>query len=153
MPVEADPLIGSAPLQSSEARQAVAFVVVHAKVALLPLVTVLGLADNVTVGTDWATDTVADCDALPPVPVQFNVNVVLALRAPVDCEPLTARFPLQPPLAVQEVAFVADHVRVEALPADTEDGLAPRLTVGAAADAVTVAVCAAPPPVPVQVSV
>jgi hypothetical protein len=41
----------------------------------LPLLTVLGLADRATVGADWVaeTDTVADCWALPPGPVQVNV--------------------------------------------------------------------------------
>ena len=146
-------MIGSAPLHAPEAVQEVVFVVVQVKVALLPLVIVLGLADKVTVGTFCVTDTVADCEALPPAPVQFNVNVVLAFSVPVDCEPLIARFPLQPPLAVQAVAFVADHVRVEARPASIEEGIALNVTVGAAADAVTVVVCAALPPGPVHVSV
>jgi hypothetical protein len=146
-------LIGCVPLQAPEAVQEVVFVVVQVRVALLPLVTVLGLADKLTVGTFCVTDTVADCEALPPAPVQFNVKVVLAFRPPVDCEPLIARFPLQPPLAVQEVAFVADQIRVDALPAVMDEGLARRVTVGAASDAVTVAVCAAVPPGPVQVSV
>lgn len=43
------------------------------KVELPPLATVLGLAEKVTVGTGCVTDTVADCAALPPVPVQFSV--------------------------------------------------------------------------------
>ena len=146
-------MIGSAPLHAPEAVQEVVFVVVQVKVALLPLVIVLGLADKVTVGTFCVTDTVADCEALPPAPVQFNVNVVLAFSVPVDCEPLIARFPLQPPLAVQAVAFVADHVRVEARPASIVEGLALNVTVGAVADAVTVVVCAALPPGPVHVSV
>ena len=146
-------MIGSAPLHAPEAVQEVVFVVVQVKVALLPLVIVLGLADKVTVGTFCVTDTVADCEALPPAPVQFNVNVVLAFSVPVDCEPLIARFPLHPPLAVQEVAFVADHVRVESRPAFMEEGRALNVTVGASADAVTVAVCAALPPGPVHVSV
>jgi len=52
--------------------------------------------------------------------------------APVDCEPLTASVPLQAPEAVQEVAFVADQVKVELPPLATELGLAAKLTVGAA---------------------
>ena len=40
--------------------------------------------------------------------------------------------PLQAPEAVQEVAFVADHVNVELPPLATELGLAAKLTVGAA---------------------
>lgn len=139
-PVEAEPLVASAPLQPPEAVQEVAFVEDQVSVALSPLVTVLGLAESVTVGCGCVTDTVADCEALPPAPTQFMEKIVLAFRGPVDCEPLTARLPFQPPLAVQEVALVADHVSVDALPAVMEEGLALRVTVGAAADAVTVAV-------------
>jgi hypothetical protein len=43
------------------------------KVAALPLVTVLGLATRATVGADGVTDTVVDCVALPPAPVQVRV--------------------------------------------------------------------------------
>jgi hypothetical protein len=153
LPVEAEPLVGSLPLQPPEAVQEVAFVEDQVKVELVPLTTVLGLAASVTAGFGWVTETVADCDALPPAPVQVSVNVVFAFNAPVDCEPLTARFPLQPPLAVHEVALVADHVSVALLPAVIDEGLAVKVTVGAAADAVTVAVCDALPPGPVQVSV
>jgi hypothetical protein len=61
--------------------------------------------------------------------------------------------PDQPPEAVHEVALVELQVKVEALPLFTVLGLALKLTVGAAAVTVTVADCAAVPPVPVQVSV
>ena len=47
-----------------------ALVDVHVKVDVAPLLTVLGLAERVTAGADWVTETVADCVALPPVPVQ-----------------------------------------------------------------------------------
>ncbi len=70
-----------------------------------------------------------------------------------DCEPLTALLPDQAPEAVQEVALVLDHVRVELAPLATVLGLAVKLTVGAADVTVTVADCAALPPTPVQVSV
>ena len=70
-----------------------------------------------------------------------------------DCEPLTALLPDQAPEAVQEVAWVLDHVRVELAPLATVLGLAVKLTVGAADVTVTVADCAALPPAPVQVSV
>jgi hypothetical protein len=43
------------------------------RVAAPPLVTVLGLALRMTVGGGEVTVTVADCAALPPVPVQVNV--------------------------------------------------------------------------------
>jgi len=53
------------------------------------------------------------------------------VSAPVDCEPLVALPPDQPPEEVQAVALVDDHVRVE-LPAEAIVlGLALMLTVGA----------------------
>jgi hypothetical protein len=36
------------------------------------LVTVLGLLEKLTVGVGTVTDTVADCAAVPPAPVQLN---------------------------------------------------------------------------------
>ena len=61
--------------------------------------------------------------------------------------------PLQPPEAVQDVAFVEDQVNVEVPPLATVLGLAVRVTVGAGVVTETVADCAALPPAPVQVSV
>jgi hypothetical protein len=53
--------------------QAVALFDDQLKVDALPLVTVLGLARNATVGADGVTDTVVDCVALPPGPSQVSV--------------------------------------------------------------------------------
>ena len=39
----------------------------------LPLATVLGLAEKLTVGAGVVTETVADWAALPPLPVQFRL--------------------------------------------------------------------------------
>jgi hypothetical protein len=50
--------------------------------------------------------------------------------APVDVLPDVARLPLHAPEAVQEVAPLELHVRVDALPAFTDVGFADRLTVG-----------------------
>jgi hypothetical protein len=61
------------PDQAPDAVQAVALVAVQLIMALLPLVTVLGLADRVTVGAGVVTETVADWLALPPLPVQLIV--------------------------------------------------------------------------------
>jgi hypothetical protein len=77
----------------------------------------------------------------------------LAERAPVDCEPLMDLLPDHAPEAVHEVAFVADHVRVELLPLITELGFAPNVIVGAGDFTDTLADCAALPPAPVQVRV
>ncbi len=71
-----------------------------------------------------------------------------------DCEPLTALLPDQPPEAVQEVAFLDDQVNVAALPLATVLGLALMLAVTVAFGLTeTAADWAALPPGPVQVSV
>ena len=73
-PVLCDPLTPLVPLHDPEAAQAVALVAVQVIVALLPFVTVLGLAERVIVGTGCVTVTVTDCEALlPPLPVQVIV--------------------------------------------------------------------------------
>jgi hypothetical protein len=80
--------------------------------------------------------------------------VAFADSAPVDCEPVAALLPDQPPEAVHEAALVLDQDRVEALPLATVLGLAPSDTVGAGtAVTVTVADWAALPPAPVQVRI
>ncbi len=85
--------------------------------------------------------------------MQVKVYVALAVSAPLDCAPLTALLPDQPPAAVQAVALAAAQVRVELLPFATELGLAVRLTTGAGDFTDTVADCDALPPAPVQVNV
>ena len=67
-----EPLTGLAPDQDPEAVQAVALVADQVSVELLPLATVLGLADKLTAGAGLVTETVADCAALPPLPVQLR---------------------------------------------------------------------------------
>ena len=47
-----------------------------------------------------------------------------------DWEPIAASLPLQAPLAVQEVAWVLDHISVADWPAVIEVGLTDRVTVG-----------------------
>ena len=59
-PLDCEPLIPSLPDQPPEAEQAVALVDDHAKVDAAPLWTVLGLAERVTAGAAWVTETVAD---------------------------------------------------------------------------------------------
>jgi hypothetical protein len=55
----------------------------------------------------------------------------LADSTPVVCEPLSALLPLQPPDAVQAVAFAAVQLSVELVPLATELGAALMETVGA----------------------
>lgn len=62
--------------------------------------------------------------------------------------------PLQPPEAVQLVAFVEDHASIELPPEFTVVGFALKVTVGAAAlPTVTVTFFDVVPPAPVQASV
>ena len=68
-----EPLTALVPDQAPEAVHDVALVEDQVNVEPLPLATVLGLAAKVTVGAGEVTDTVADCAALPPLPVQLKV--------------------------------------------------------------------------------
>jgi len=133
--------------------QAAALVDDQVNVELPPLATLVGLALSDTPGAGAATVTVADWEAEPPAPLQVSVYVVVAVRAPVLWDPLVGSLPLQPPDAVQEVAFVDDHVSVAAAPLLTVLGLAEKATVGAGVVTVTVTDCAALPPVPLHVRV
>jgi hypothetical protein len=72
-PLDCEPLTALAPAQLPAAVQAEALLDDHDKVALLPLLIVLGLATSATVGGGGVTDTVVDCVALPPLPVQVSV--------------------------------------------------------------------------------
>lgn len=115
-----------------------AFVADQDKVELAPLETLVGLAERVIVGAA-ATDTVTDCVAEPPLPVQVRVYLVVEVMAELACDPLGASLPLQPPEALQEVALLADQESVEVAPLETVVGLALRVTVGAGAFTETVA--------------
>ena len=79
--------------------------------------------------------------------------MVVAVSAEVLWEPLAALLPVQPPDAVQDVALIEDHVKVEEAPLFTVLGLAARVTVATGVVTDTVADCAALPPAPPQVSV
>ncbi len=72
-PVDCEPLIALPPDHAPDAEHDVALVADQVSVELLPLITELGLAPRLTVGAGDVTDTVADCEALPPAPVQVNV--------------------------------------------------------------------------------
>jgi hypothetical protein len=153
-PLDWEPLIALLPDQPPEAVHAVALFEAHVRVALLPLATVLGLALMLTVTVGLAlTDTVADCAALPPGPVQLSVYVALAVSAPVDWVPCTDFVPDQAPEAVQAVAFVVAQFNVALLPLVMALGPTLKLTVGAGDLIETVADWVAVPPFPVQISV
>jgi len=89
--------------------------------------------------------------AVPPVPVQLSVNVLLLVKEPVDWVPESALAPDHAPDATHDVALVDDQVSVDEAPLVTEVGLAVRDTVGAGvAVTVTVADALCVPPGPVQ---
>jgi hypothetical protein len=102
------------------------------------------------------TCTLTESEPVPPVPVHVSVKVVLMVIAALAWLPVVAFAPLQPPDAVQLVAFVEDHDSVEFDPAATVVGFALRSTVGAGVAwlTVTVALRLLVPPTPLsQVSV
>jgi hypothetical protein len=71
--VVCEPLAALLPDQPPEAVQEVALVDDQLNVEAPPFATVLGLAVKLTVGAGTVTETVADCVALPPVPVQVRL--------------------------------------------------------------------------------
>ena len=70
--MDCEPLTALLPDQGPEAVQAVAWVAVQVNVELPPLAIVLGVALKLTIGAGEVTETVADCVALPPAPVQVS---------------------------------------------------------------------------------
>lgn len=151
--MDCEPLTALLPDQSPDAEQVVAFAADQVRIELLPLLIVLGAALRLTMSTGAVTVTVADCDALPPSPVQVRSYSVVLVSAPVDHVPLVATAPLQPPEAVHAVASVEFHVNSELAPVVTVEGAAVNVTVGAGAVTTTWADCEAAPPDPVQVRV
>jgi hypothetical protein len=100
------------------------------------------------------TVTVVCAAAVPPGPVQLIVNCVVLVNAGVVAVPEVVCVPLQPPPAVQPVAFVEAHVSVAAPPEATDGGLADSVTVGTAtAVTATSTLCAVDPPAPLHVKV
>jgi hypothetical protein len=72
-PVDWVPLTDFAPDHAPEAAHEVAFVADQVRVALLPLLMALGPTLSETAGAAALTETVADCAAVPPAPVQVSV--------------------------------------------------------------------------------
>lgn len=71
--MDCEPLTLLAPDQAPDAVHEVACVDDQTREAVPPRVMELGLALRLTVGAAVFTDTVADCAALPPAPVQVRV--------------------------------------------------------------------------------
>ena len=141
-PVLRVPLLGNAPLQAPEAVHAVALVELHISVEAPPAATIAGFTVRVAVGAA-ATVTVAVTVLLvPPAPLQVSEYDVFDVMAPVLRVPLVANTPLQPPDALQEVAFVELQLNVDSWPPLT-------VVCDALIDAVgTGLIGGAPPPLP-----
>jgi len=137
--VDAEPEVALLPLHPPEAAHEPALVDDQVKIVALPLATRVGLARNDTLGAAAATVTVADCEALPPGPVQVRTYLVVAVSAAVLVEPLVASDPLQPPDPVHAVACVEVQVSRDFAPLFTVLGLAVKVTAGAAGVTETVA--------------
>ena len=152
-PLDCDPLRPLAPDQAPEAVQAVAFVADQLSMAELPALTLLGLACSVTWGACEVTVTVADCEAVPPWPVQVSSNSVLLVNLPLIHVPLTETGPLQPPLAMHCVAWSAFQARLVTPEPVRVVGEALNVISGACWVTVTcrLCVCDAPPFVQVRV--
>jgi hypothetical protein len=148
--VDCEPLVALPPAQAPEAVQAVVFVDFQVKVAMPPLLTVLGVAPRATVGAAASTVTVVSCDVFPWIPVHVNIKVELTLTAPVLWVPLTLLVPDQAPEATQEVASSLVQVSDDASPRWTVLGLAWSVTWGAEELTVTVISCDAEPSGPVH---
>jgi hypothetical protein len=71
-PVDCEPLVPLAPDQLPDAEHEVALLDDQVSVDAAPLAIVLGFAAKATVGAGEVTDTVFDCVALPPLPVQVS---------------------------------------------------------------------------------
>jgi hypothetical protein len=71
--VACEPVVASEPLQPPAAVQAVALLDDQVNDDVEPLWTVAGFAVRVTVGAGEVTETVADCAAVPPLPLQVSV--------------------------------------------------------------------------------
>jgi hypothetical protein len=147
-PVLCVPLVALAPLQPPEAVQDVALVELHVSVEVPPLAMTEGFATKVAVGT-ILTRTV-DTPLVPPVPVQVKEYELGIVIAPVLCVPLVALLPVQPPEAVQEVAFVELHVSVEVPPLAIKVGFAVNVTVGAGTTMTVAVATLLVPPTPLQ---
>jgi hypothetical protein len=146
------PAVGTGPDQLvftglADAVQEVAFVEDQVIADVWPELTVRGLTVIDTAGGGGSAPTVTLALALPvpPGPVHVSVKVVLWVILVITWLPVVPRDPTHCPFAgladaVQEVAFVEDHVKVDEPPEVTEVGAAKRKTVGAGVAAANVTV-------------
>ena len=77
------PLVAFVPLQPPDAVHDVALVELQVSVEVPPLAIEVGFAVSVAVGTGAMVTVAIAAVLVPPVPVHFNVYVVLAVKGPV----------------------------------------------------------------------
>jgi hypothetical protein len=129
--VDNEPFTALVPDQAPEAVHEVALVEDQVRVELAPLATLAGPALSETLGAAADTVTVADCEAVPPAPLQLSMYLVVAVNADVLLDPLIVSEPLHPPEAVQEVALVDVQFKVDVAPLLSVLGPAAKVTAGA----------------------
>lgn len=131
-PVDCDPLVVFVPDHAPEAVQLVTFVVSQLRVEALPLVTLVGFAVSVNVGSDGGeTDAVTVCDVVPPAPVQLSEKKLVTFKGADVSVPEVGFAPFHAPEAVQLVASLLDQSSLTVLPATTVVGVALNRSVGA----------------------
>jgi hypothetical protein len=110
----------------------IGFAVLHTKFVLqaLPLIAMVQLVAVIV--PEEPTLTVTEALSLTPPLIQERVKVVAVVKFPVETLPEVVLVPDQPPLAVQEVAFVEDQVKVVAVLYEILVAAAERLTATAA---------------------
>jgi hypothetical protein len=151
--IVSEPDVALLPDQSPEAVQLVTLLLFQLNVVEPLADTLDGLADRLTMGALGATTvTLTESLALPPAPLQDNVNAVVLVNVVVASDPEVARAPDQPSDAVHEVALVEDQLSVEVCPVFILEGVTVSDTVGACGFVtVTVTESLAEPSGPMQV--
>ncbi len=109
--VVSDPDTGFAPVQPSEAVQAVAFVEDQFSCVVWPERTLVESAFNVSTGPAVSA-TSALLETEPPAPVHVSVNVLAVVTEAMTSDPDAAFVPVHPFDAVHVVASVELHVNV-----------------------------------------
>jgi hypothetical protein len=147
------PLVAFVPLQPPDAVHDVALVELQVSMEVPRLAIEVGFAVSVAVGTGAMVTVAVAAVLVPPVPVHFNVYVVLAVKGPVLWVPLAAFAPANvPPAAAHDVALVEFQVSVEVPRLAIEVGFAVSVAVGTGAMVTVVVAAVLVPPLPAQIN-
>jgi hypothetical protein len=145
------PLAANAPVQPFDAVQVAALDELHVNCERPPLVTEVGFAVSVAVGTTLTVTFVTGL--VPPVPVHVNENKEFDVTGPLVPLPLLSSKPDQLFEAVQLAALTELQVSVDAAPLTTGFGDAVNVTVGTGTTVTVAEAGRLVPPAPVQVNV